>query len=523
MPIVSACVVVQLNEAYRSRDAPALRSILRSASVNHIRVLANESRIDMENNVLEEIEDWKLEAKLERSERYFFHTKVTDRISVGKKSFVIGRKGTGKTAIGEYLSTLNKNNCFAVKLSFKNFPFNLLYAQQDISYTAPNQYVSVWKYLIYTSVCKLMSGNNGVDVETRSELSKLFTQDIKNALPNAVNEWTDYNFDVKVLGTGIGFGKNKKQQENSTNSISERVEALEGYIRGRLGDSTYLIIFDELDEDYKNMLEKDNYLKYTQLLTSLFKASQDVKSRFNEFRLYPVVFLRDDIYDVLQDPDKTKWEDYRINLDWSREALQNLLAFRISRAIDPTGEILPFAKAWGKIFKGGKVKYGNNQQSQMSSFDYITRSTQNRPRDYIRYMQVCAEKALEKGESAISPNIVKAQDKAFSNYLRSELEDEIHGIIPEIREVLGVFSALRKQTMSVEQFALQYGKAVDAGAIQKRDVNFVLEVLFIFSIIGNVPKQSNYHVFRYKNPDARLNFNENFCVHRGLFKALQIL
>lgn len=159
----------------------------------------------------------------------------------------------------------------------------------------------------------------------------------------------------------------------------------------------------------------------------------------------------------------------------------------------------------------------------MSSFDYITRSTQNRPRDYIRYIQVCAEKSLEKGHSTISPNIVKAQDKAFSNYLRSELEDEIHGIIPEIREILGIFSTLRKQTMSIEQFARQYEKAIGAGSIKKRDVNFILEVLFMFSIIGNVPKQSNHPVFKYKNPDARLNFNEKICVHRGLFKAFQII
>lgn len=318
----------------------------------------------MENNVLEEIEDWKLEAKLEHSERYFYHTRVVDRIAAGKKCFVIGRKGTGKTAIGEHLSSLDKDNCFAVKLSFKNFPFNLLYSQQDDSYTPPNQYISVWKYLIYTSVCKLMSGNNRVDVETRSELSKLFTQDIKNALPNAVNEWTDYKFDVKVLGTGVGFGKDKKQKQDSNTSINERVDALEGYIRGRLGNSTYLIIFDELDEDYKNMLKKDNYLRYTQLLTSLFKASQDVKSRFGNFKLYPVVFLRDDIYDALQDPDKTKWEDYRINLDWSREALQSLLAFRISRAIDPKGETLPFGKAWGGFSKEGRSSTATSSKTK---------------------------------------------------------------------------------------------------------------------------------------------------------------
>ncbi|MFU3879538.1 P-loop ATPase, Sll1717 family [Pseudomonas aeruginosa] len=477
----------------------------------------------MSKEILEELEDWKLEAKLEQSGRYFYHTRVVERIARGKKCYVIGRKGTGKTAIGEHLAHLKEKEYFASKLTFKNFPFNILYSQRDESYTRPNQYISIWKYLIYISVCKLFEQNADVGIETRLKLRELFNQDIENALPNAVTEWTGWKFDLKILGSGLGFGADKGRKEKAEVSISERNEILENFIRGQLGKSTYVILFDELDEDYKNMLAKENFENYTELLTSLFKAVQDVRARFSTFRLYPVVFLRDDIYDILQDPDKTKWEDYRVNLDWSRESLQQLLAFRISRAINPTGRVLPFAEAWGAVFTGGKVRYGQNNQTQTTSFDYITRSTQNRPRDYIRYIQVCAERSLEKNNETITPDVVKAQDKAFSNYLKSELQDEIHGAIPEIKDVFTIFTELRKQTLSIGEFKEQYNLAVKSGRLPKRDVSFILEILFMFSVIGNVPKQSTFQVFKYTNPDARLNFNEKICVHRGLFKALQIL
>ena len=47
-----------------------------------------------------------------------------------------------------------------------------------------------------------------------------------------------------------------------------------------------------------------------------------------------------------------------------------------------------------------------------------------------------------------------------------------------------------------------------------------IQVLFLFSVIGNTPSVGRY-VFRYKNQEARLNFNERVVVHRGLFKGIR--
>lgn len=70
------------------------------------------------NEILTEISrNWKLEAKLENTDRYFFHTEEANQIINGNKFYVIGRKGSGKTAIGQYISNLphtsNKNDFVA--------------------------------------------------------------------------------------------------------------------------------------------------------------------------------------------------------------------------------------------------------------------------------------------------------------------------------------------------------------------------------------------------------------------------
>ena len=128
----------------------------------------------MSNNILEQIEDWKLEAKLEDNTRYFYHTKIVDRIVNGKKLYVVGRKGTGKTAITENLVARQDHDYFAQKLSFKNFPFNMLYELEDKGFTSPNQYITLWKFLIYSSTCKMLIKDESIDLVTRNKLGRIY-------------------------------------------------------------------------------------------------------------------------------------------------------------------------------------------------------------------------------------------------------------------------------------------------------------------------------------------------------------
>ena len=92
---------------------------------------------------LAEIARWKVEAKLEDIKRYFYTVPELDDILDGGASFVIGRKGTGNTALVEYLSERPRDNIITTKLTFKNFPFNELYGQTNSSYTRPNQFITI--------------------------------------------------------------------------------------------------------------------------------------------------------------------------------------------------------------------------------------------------------------------------------------------------------------------------------------------------------------------------------------------
>ena len=94
--------------------------------------------------------------------------------------------------------------------------------------------------------------------------------------------------------------------------------------------------------------------------------------------------------------------------------------------------------------------------------------------------------------------------------------------MPDISSIFDAISQLRKWNFSIAELQDAYRQQIENGFIKERNVKLVLQVLYLFSVIGNTPRVGRY-VFRYQNREARLNFNERVVVHRGLFKALQIL
>ena len=79
----------------------------------------------------------------------------------------------------------------------------------------------------------------------------------------------------------------------------EKLNFLEDIISEHCDDSNYMVVFDELDEDYRDLIgSRESFTQYKYLLTSLLKAIQDIKYFFQGSgkNIKPVVFLRDDIY-----------------------------------------------------------------------------------------------------------------------------------------------------------------------------------------------------------------------------------
>lgn len=478
----------------------------------------------VQNHIIHNIvQGWNVEAKMEDS-KYFYLYKEVHAILNNRKCYVIGRKGSGKSAICQYITSLKEYNLFSHKLSFKSFPFNVIYELQDAKYNHPNQYITIWKYIIYSHILKLMIKNQMVDASVRRELEIIYPPSNVKQLSREITEWTSFEFGAQVLGNG-GSLKLERSSKQSSSSWIDFVNVMEDIIRSYCGNAKYYIVFDELDDDYKDVSSGNQFPTYIELLTSLFKAVQDIRSLFSKdsgFNIMPILFLRDDIYGHIKDNDKNKWEDLAITLDWTEEKLKSLLAYRISQD-DPMRPKHPvFEKEWEKIFTKGKIGTGYNHKKYLHTFDYIANSTLLRPRDFIKFVKACCEEVTN-NSAIITTDDVHKVDRAFSNYLKQEFRDELFPILPDIDRIFDVLSYQRQWIFSPKDFKDAYAKEMQLGNIKEQNVDKVLEILYKFSVIGVENKNvKSKHYFKYINTNMAYNRYENIVIHRGLFKALGI-
>lgn len=468
-------------------------------------------------NVLNRIaSNWERDAKAEAAFDYFYLYDEVNNILSGDKNFVIGRKGSGKTSICQHIINISRFDVFVQKLSFKQFPFNVVYPLTNSEYRAPNQYISIWKYLIYCYICRSMSRNENISVDVRSKISRAFpAQKIEN-LAKDVKQWTATSFGAQVLGCGFSVGGDIIGQSNL--SWIDLVSILEEFILENIDGSDYYIVFDELDEDY-HTAEDPLYLP---LLTSLFKAVYDIKNTFGPLgkKIHPIIFLRDDIYRLIKDADKNKWKDNEIELSWNLDKIKNLIGHRLSK--DFEDEDKGFDWFWNRLLKSEKIKYGNSKKL-IDTIQYISYSTLMRPRDFVQYIKMCSAEAKNRKLDKITNEVIKYADREFSNYFYQEFIDEVPAIIPEISIIFNMISKLHKMNIAQELFRKELQNLIDSGEITSGTVDQILERLYEFSIIGNMnTRRESRPYFKYTHTNMTFNNREAIVIHRGLYKALHL-
>ena len=475
-----------------------------------------------------EVSKWKLEAAEEESKRYFFHIEEVNSLESGENSIVIGRKGTGKTAICRYFEQNISYDRFSIKLSFKEFPFNLLYNLEDKSFTVPSQYISLWKYFIYNAVLKMMITNEKIDAKFKSTVMGLYSDSELAHIHALMSTWTNRSFGINLLGVAANYAVERK--ERSLESCwPDLIPAIEKFIVNHVDDSKYFVVFDELDEDYRNYWDAEERSRYIALITSLFKAVSNVRRVFTDHQcdIRPIIFLRDDIYDLLADPDKNKWEDHKINLSWTKDSIKKMLAFRIARSMDKNANQFSFDAEWEKLFHCRVMPIGNAKgggRKRVHSFDYIMELTHNRPRDFVRFLRDGARLAMKQGHRGITEDTIRGVDVEFSDHFRQELVNEISGILPDINQILSYLGNSHKQRYRYDDFII-YLRRYQQGDECHKDTNAlttetIAKILFHFSIIGNASRHHSRPHFKYQRTHFTLNPSEPVVIHRGLLRTL---
>jgi hypothetical protein len=294
----------------------------------------------------------------------------------GRRFLILGRKGSGKTAIYKRLLAPREPLVFSVGHTFTDYPWHYHDAQVMPSAADQERYLHSWRYLILLSLSKILLNFDNSQPWCDSALEALgkieqFVIDTYGSRDPDITQifnpgkrlrhLRSLSIDLKVL-------KLESQQDELAMAHLPQVfqdvnRSLQELILQAINPSNrYYVCFDQLDIGFQPTSPE-----YQQRLIGLILAARDFANAARERNcsLKVLVFLRSDIYhNSLLFEDKNKVTDtYRVDLEWDQPGQNATLKSLMERRF---GEVLAIESTgvWEEVFDETVVMRGNQTKYQ---------------------------------------------------------------------------------------------------------------------------------------------------------------
>lgn len=482
---------------------------------------------------------------------YFFDNGVLHSVIRSPSSFLIlGRKGAGKTAVFKYLtensSRFIEPKDILVPLSFEDYNWSIHALLTNEAKAESMLYKQSWRFIILIECVKSYASAFEASgrplpkrlAAARKLLERLFDSPIPSIyqivgrkllslsglrLPGGGLDLEDGVLDeIKVDGGEVTFDQ-VQHSKDLRQHLSENIENLIGHLDRALSDAdstwpTIFVCFDRVDEAWDEV----SYESSRKVIAGLVSACDSINSQYKG-KLRPIVFLREDIFDVLSINDANKLrEDCGALLHWNKESLINLILRRVNYFAKEAGQ--PLVTDIDALFD----KIEMRQRARPAN--YILRRTMMRPRDVISLMSRTVETMREKAEDpfADEPLIfeklecdsIYSAEPGYSEWLKQELLDEWKVQRPFIVHLLNAIQNHGSSNFTQDALANELRKL--GGEISHADLLSNLRFLFDNSIIGFKLGASKEWRFKCFYPSQGFVESDDYRVHEGLVRALNL-
>lgn len=464
------------------------------------------------------------EAKNDNSlANYFVEFPDYSEILKGEKRYIIGRKGTGKSAIIKRIR-LEANNIQTfhyADISLRDFPLSDFRALGDRSLQDKSKYVSAWKFLLLTEIAHLVTADNEVeDSPPLRELRSFIADNFPDGISIAKTV-TRLKANANKVGVHLSSQECEDVQESSQHMIAQvhynlAVRRLEELFADIQTESTYILLIDELDEGYQ---AKNTNLNL--VILSLLRATDELYYFFRNqsINCLPVLALRSDIFDSLGDNDLNKLDDYVLRLSWSTNekspwSLKQIVERRIEATVKDKYPNFSTSDYWSLV--------ADDKSAPNGLWQYICVLSFSRPRDIIKLLKLCARSAKE---GKLSLACVQAAEEEYSKWFCREFRDEVQSFLPCWNNALTCICEIAKGKAKTEQLISRLdtdAEIADWCKQNKKTSLDVVKILFNYSVIGCVNNSGRW-IFKYKDDDFDfLSSYPYYCVHYGFCRKLRI-
>lgn len=455
---------------------------------------------------------------------YYDYDNIVEKALQPLRYMILGKKGAGKTLLGEYLNYKLNNSEDSISriVSFNEFRMHSL-RELSAEDTPPNEFIPIWTYVILIELAKIVVINESMSGDENYIRLKKFIEKNYQKLILTQNAESDIQKlkTVKQNSDWIGDiinDENKSQVQENFVSFIPILEKLVLQVINLQPTFSYSLILDKIDDRFTNSP------LYKNSVISLIKAIDNFNKNCvrNKIKAKITVLLRSDIFSLLNDTDLNKRENSNaVKIDWGDAAkysspLFDLIVQKIKASIPELSQ-----KSRTDIIKQFFPDSIRQSYRNIPMDKFLLGRTLFRPRDVITYLGLITTKYPE--ANRFTAEMFLDVQLQYSEYFLREIENEMNGHLAddEIKQIIDLMIKFGKFDFRYEEIKQFFQKE---RVITKLSLEQALKYLFDFSIIGNYVESRGQmrHTWKHRHDRVEIDFSKRMCLHYGLWKYFNI-
>lgn len=436
-------------------------------------------------------------------EEYFVETSEYLKTRRGEARVVAGRKGSGKTAIFFIVRNDIRTQKTAVVTDLKPESHQLsLFRESLLKMVGEGVFdhtlASFWYYVILSET--LLKIQENLDARSRFDGKALAaSREISEALEKqGVIHSGDFTARINRLGSFIlqeieraETRGEKLNPERLTNIVfRDAVGAIKELIlKNTTKDSRLVLLFDNLDKGWPAAgVDKFDIRLLRLLLEALEKVRRDFATVDREFM--HVVFLRNDIYELLVEGTPDRGKTAQVRLDWTdRVKLRQVIYRRLQTALDDRKAT--FEDLWKRI----AVPLVGTQDS----FEYLLDHSLMRPRFLITIVENAVAHAINRGHVQMSEDDCRDAVRQHANILVDDFGYEIRDVSGISADVL--YALIGATKVITRDDVLQRFQKI---GIPSEDLDRAFDLMIWYGVLGILVNGKEKYVYDYDYNVKRL-------------------
>lgn len=420
-------------------------------------------------------------------ERYYLETDQFLKSLRGEAHLVVGRKGSGKSAIFLQIrdAERDKNRNKNIVLDLKPDGYKLIkFKERILQFLAEGTYqhtiTAFWEYVLLLEICyKILEKDKQRHIHDHRlydgyrELSELYHEedyDSEGDFSERMSMLMEKIYSEYQLKYGSDKSVNLSSSEVTELLYKHDVKKLKLQLGRYLENKQILwLLFDNIDNGWPTSgLQHEDLL----MIRALIDATRKIERQFSStnLKVRSVVFLRNDVYELLVKETSDRGKEASVVLDWTdSDLLRELVRLRIvSNGLD---DELDFKAAWLRLF------VSHHKGEETSQF-LIERSLM-RPRFLLNLINHCKSFAINLNHEIIEGSDIEKGISAYSADLLRDIGYELRDVSEETDGVLYAFIASPPDLSEAEVI----DKLIQSG-LEKDRATRVMDLLLWYGFLG---------------------------------------